>query len=254
VKYNREDGNVFVSCEILEGEPVTYGSTRCAGSLHLMVRDTGLGLTADEMARLFVPFERLGAAQTQIEGTGIGLSICKRLVEAMHGRVGVESQVGQGSTFWLELPLVEKSQTALLPKPVVAGAALMPSTPVLNGQHTILYIEDNLSNIQLIEHILSELSGQVELLPAMQASVGLDLAAQNQPELILLDVNLPDMPGEEVLRRLKTNPLTQSIPVVVLSADGTPRQVERMMAIGATQYLTKPLDVERFFHVLQEIF
>jgi len=255
VKYNRDGGHVIVSCEPAGDQTANYDGILCVGRLRLAVRDSGAGLTPEEMARLFVPFERLGAARSQIEGTGIGLSLCKRLVEAMHGQVGVASEAGHGSSFWLELPLVQYSPAhgALHP----AGTAevipaIKAGTPVFDSPRTILYIEDNLANISLIERLLSDLSQPIRLLPAMQGSMGLELAAQHRPDLILLDVNLPDIMGDAVLRRLKADPVTQAIPVVVLSADATPRQIERLLHAGAVDYLTKPLDVEQFFNVLRE--
>jgi PAS domain S-box-containing protein len=248
VKYNRENGAVFVGCEVIPAPPMVRGGIRVEGQLRFFVRDTGAGLSEEDISKLFVPFERLGAARTQIEGTGIGLTLCKRLVEAMNGQIGVISEVGEGSTFWVELPLVSSP---------LEGAALEASPldePVasLEERKTILYIEDNLSNINLIEQALREHQVQVKFLTAMQGSVGLELAAQHRPDLILLDVHLPDILGDAVLRRLKDDAKTRDIPVVVLSADATPSQVERLMAGGARAYLTKPLDLKRFFEVLEQ--
>jgi PAS domain S-box-containing protein len=257
VKYNRDEGHIIVSCRVLEGRPVTYGGIACAGRLRLQVRDTGRGLAPQDIARLFIPFERLEAAHSQIEGSGIGLSICKPLIEAMHGQIGVESELGRGSVFWLELPLVQGLPTngSLHFDGAANGSrAMLPGAPVFDGSRTVLYIEDNLSNINLIERVLSGLNSQIELLTAMQGSLGLDLAAQHCPDLILLDAHLPDLMGDVVLNRLKANPLTQHIPVVVLSADATPRQIERYTALGAVRYLTKPLDIKEFFKAIEAVF
>jgi CheY-like chemotaxis protein len=270
VKYNCDGGKVVISSVSFSGEPTKHGAVKCCGFLRVLVRDTGRGLSQSDLDCLFVPFERLGAARTQIEGTGIGLSLCKRLTEAMDGRVGVESRVGEGSTFWVELPLViEPALSGLIndtsvpvlgiaqdktPSDEAFVAAPLRSSPTTDtdGIHTILHIEDNLSNVVLIEHMLSELHPNIRLLTAMQGSLGLDLAVQHLPDLILLDVNLPDIMGDVVLRRLKANPLTAPIPVVVLSADATPRQIEQMRKAGSSHYLTKPLDVSRFLDVLTE--
>ena len=215
------------------------------------MRDTGAGLSPEDISKLFVPFERLNAERTQIEGTGIGLTLCKRLVEAMNGQIGVWSEVGQGSTFWVELPMVGSplEQAAGLE----GGALARPAISSGGEGKTILYIEDNLSNINLIEQALSEQGVQVKFLTAMQGRVGLELAAQHQPDLILLDVHLPDILGDAVLHRLRAEAATRDIPVVVLSADATPSQVERLMKGGAQAYLTKPLDLRRFFEVLEQV-
>ncbi|HEX8833123.1 MAG TPA: ATP-binding protein, partial [Abditibacteriaceae bacterium] len=256
VKYNSIAGRVVVSCEVKESAPAIYAGIDCAGRLRVQVQDTGPGLLPEEMARLFVPFERLGAARTQIEGTGIGLSLSRKLIEAMHGEVGVESEPGKGSTFWIELPLVQGAQ---LQKPHVSESTPsyfysdLPHVDDVQSVRTILYIEDNVANMSLIERVLSSYSEKVRLLPAMQGSMGIELAIQHRPDLILLDVNLPDIQGDVVLEQLKNSEITRSIPVVVLSADATTRQVERMKDAGAAYYLTKPLDVGQFFDVLSEL-
>ncbi len=252
VKYNREGGTVFVSCEITESAPILREGIRHEGTLRFLVRDTGAGLSPEDISKLFVSFERLGAARTQIEGTGIGLTLCKRLVEAMDGQVGVESELGVGSTFWVEMPLVasplEHDAHAIEEE---TGWKAARAAATLEGVKTILYIEDNLSNIKLIERALSEQNYSIKLLTAMQGSVGLELAAQHAPDLILLDMHLPDITGDAVLGHLKTDAATQKIPVVVLSADATPSRVERLLSGGAEAYLTKPLDLKRFFQVVE---
>jgi len=250
VKYNRSGGTVIVRCEPIAGDAVSLDGVACEGLLRILVQDTGPGLSTDEMDRLFIPFERLGASRTKVEGSGIGLSLCKRLVEAMKGEVGVESEVGKGSTFWINLPLVASSPP---PQDTADGRlANERSAPSFDTPQTILYIEDKLSNIILIERVLSDFSDQIRLLPTMQGSIGLEIAALHKPDLILLDVHLPDMTGQGVLAKLKENPETRNIPVVVLSADATARQIERLMEAGATHYLTKPLDVRQLFIVLSE--
>jgi len=239
IKYNRDSGRVTVSY-----------AEQPHNRLRLLVHDTGAGLRPDEMTKLFTPFERLETARTSIEGTGIGLALSKRLMEAMGGTTGVESIVGQGSTFWIELPLVDpRAEGDLLSLAAGVRAAL----PALAHQHTVLYIEDNLSNVSLIDHLLGRVTG-VRLLTAMQGSMGLDLAREHQPDLILLDMNLPDIMGDEVLRRLQADPQTCRIPVVVLSADALPSNMARMREAGALAYLTKPLDVKLFLTTLEEIF
>jgi signal transduction histidine kinase/ActR/RegA family two-component response regulator len=239
VKYGGQDGEVFVECELSTANQQPF--------LRVSVRDTGAGISAEDIARLFVPFERLGAASTQIEGTGIGLTLCKHLVEAMNGRIGVASELARGSTFWVEMPLVESPI-----EQAVQGDALQ-TAQLPEVLETVLYIEDNLSNITLIEQVLADGNYHVRLLTAMQGSVGLELAIQHLPDLILLDVHLPDIMGDIVLRRLKENAATRDIPVVVLSADATQSQVERLLSDGAKAYLTKPLDLKQFFSVLESV-
>lgn len=235
VKYNHPGGTVALS----SGEAPD-------GRVRISVGDTGRGIPPEKMAQLFVPFERLGAEQTGVEGTGLGLALSRRLVEAMGGTLGVRSVVGQGSTFWVDLaPAPGPGAQARQPVPRVELTAL-PRTRVL------LYIEDSLSNLELITRLLAP-HPEVRLIPAMQGRLGLDLARQHRPDLILLDVQLPDIDGGEVLRRLREDPETREIPVLVLSADATPAQIDRMRAAGARAYLTKPFDIKRVVELLNEI-
>ncbi len=237
VKYTPFFGGVAVSYHVPGNEKV-----------RVLVSDTGPGIPAEKLARLFTPFERLGAEQSAIEGTGLGLALSQRLMDAMGGSIGVESGVGKGSTFWIELPLA-KSPLERFPRDGAANGARQPSSEP--ASRSILYIEDNLSNLALIEQMLAERPGTA-LLTSMQGKVGLDLARQHTPDLILLDLHLPDLPGWDVLSQLKADSTTRHIPVVVISADATKRQMNRLMSAGAAHYLTKPLDVNKFFQVLDE--
>ena len=233
VKYNRDDGEVTVRCE------------PAGGSLRLVVDDTGIGLSPHDQARLFQPFERLGAEHTDVEGTGLGLALTKQLVEVMGGAIGVTSEVGVGSSFWVELPLTEApSETAA--SPVLPSAARPPSADVAR---TVLYVEDNLSNVKLVERVVAR-RPEVDFMVAMHGSLAIELAREHRPSLILLDLHLPDMSGEEVLRRLRADARTADTPVVVLSADATSGQVERLRASGAADYLTKPFDIPRLLAVI----
>ncbi len=234
VKYNRTGGSVTVGCE-----------PGADGHIRIGVHDTGRGMTPAQLQRLFTPFDRLGVEQDGIDGTGIGLVLSRRLVEAMHGQMGVESIAGEGSTFWLELPAAPSVPTAL-PADLSARPAAPPTSLPARA---VLYIEDNVPNLRLMERVFARRPG-VQLLAAMQGSIGLDLAREHQPDLILLDLHLPDMLGDEVLRRLQAGPRTHNIPVVMISADATPAQVQRLRAAGARAYMTKPLDIPAFLHLL----
>ena len=237
VKYNREGGAIALSCEeVLDGR------------LRIKVSDTGTGIPSDKLDRLFIPFSRLTVGHAGVDGTGIGLALSKGLVELMGGGIGVESQLGQGSTFWVELALAQP-----VPNVYQHGRVetRVPDTQQPRPTRTVLYIEDNLSNLELIQRILAN-RPEIKLLWAMQGRLGLDLASQHRPDLILLDMNLPDIPGEEVLRRLRDMPETRWLPVVVISADATQERIDGALAVGARAYLTKPLDIRRLLELMDE--
>jgi signal transduction histidine kinase/ActR/RegA family two-component response regulator len=238
VKYNTHGGSITVNC--LDAQDPTR--------LRIRVTDTGPGIPEDQQLKLFIPFERLGADRTDTEGTGLGLALSHRLVGAMAGSMGVESASGKGSTFWVELPV------ALAPAEHLTEDAILlpPPTSGLAKPVTILYIEDNLANLTLVERILSR-RPEVKLLSAMQGGLGLELAHQHQPDLILLDLHLPDVRGDEVLARLRANPRTATIPVVMLSADAMSAQKKRLLGAGACDYLTKPIDVREFLRLVDDI-
>jgi PAS domain S-box-containing protein len=266
IKYNREQGAVLLQAQA--GAP---------GMLRLTVQDTGLGIPSHQLGLLFEPFQRLHADDPAIEGTGIGLTITRRLVELMGGRIGADSQVGVGSAFWVELPLqqaasgsvahaasaddaaAQAAQAAQAPQ--AAQAALPARRPeaelaagagqpaVQTPGYTVLYIEDNPANIQLMVQIMGQ-RPQVELFTAQQASRGIELALACQPDLVLLDIGLPTMDGYQVLAVLRQLPALRRVPVVALSANALPQDIERGLAAGFTDYLTKPLDVGRFLAVL----
>lgn len=238
VKYNNRGGNVVVNCRLEDGEAV------------LEVIDDGIGIAEADLDRLFIPFERLGAANSEVEGTGVGLAISQRLACAMNGRIEVSSTLGHGSTFRLHLPATE----AVDP---VAPTALPEAPPRAGGEgrrdavHTVLSVEDNPANIRLLQEIVSR-RPHWRLRTAGQGQLGLDVATTDPPDLILLDLHLPDMRGEEVLRRLKADVRTAEVPVVVVSADATPGQVDRLRAAGAETYLTKPIEVTRLLYLLDQ--
>jgi len=230
IKYNRTGGRLWVRSAML------------GDVLRLSVSDEGAGLTSEQQARLFVPFERLDADARQIEGTGIGLALSKRLVGMMGGRIGVDSRPGEGSTFWVSLPRCEIS----------AGLTQVhPRTPwrlelaarAGQGQRTVLCIEDNDLNLRLIEHLLSH-RPDLELLTAMTPVAGLEAATTRRPDLILLDINLPDMDGYEVLRRLRADTRTAAIPVIAVTSNAREEDKERARLAGFSAHVTKPIHVQ----------
>jgi signal transduction histidine kinase/ActR/RegA family two-component response regulator len=237
VKYNRVGGSVELACDRV-----------AAGRLRITVADTGPGIPPDALERLFVPFERLERDQGAVEGTGLGLPLSRRLAGVMGGTLELTTTINQGSAFWVELPLTERLAERVEVQPgraALAQAQANPAWPAL----TVLYIEDNASNLDLVERVLSRLR-DVTLIPAMRPQLGLDLAEEHHPDLVLLDLHLPDMPGEEVLRRLRANPNTADVPVVILSADARPSQIEHLLDQGARAFLTKPLDVKELLTLL----
>ena len=238
IKYNRPGGQVRVHC-----------TPRPNDRLCIAVQDTGPGITPDEQQRLFTPFERLNGARSGAEGTGLGLVLSQRLVIAMGGRLTFESTAGEGTTFCIELPLAAPPEERLAEE---FRSICEPDPYRSERSATVLTIEDNLSNLRLMEVVLRS-RPEITLMAAMQGSVGLDLARQHEPDLILLDLNLPDISGREVLARLQASALTRDIPVIILSADATASQIERLRSAGAGAYLTKPLDVTEFLHTLDTL-
>ncbi|MCW3005423.1 MAG: two-component system sensor protein [Solirubrobacterales bacterium] len=239
LKYGRPGGRVHVSF-------AAVGARR----LRFRISDTGPGLHPHDIERIFVAFERLDASNTGIEGTGLGLSLSRSLVEAMGGTIGVEKTVlGEGTTFFVELELTdERPDVTQLELSTINAVRTLPSG-LETG--TIAYIEDNLSNLDLVQQLLAHV-GNIKLIPAMQGRLGIELAVRHRPDLILLDLHLPDLDGSEVLEWLKRDQRTREIPVIVLSADATAAQIDRLLRSGASAYLTKPLDVPAFFDAIRE--
>ena len=247
VKYNRRGGAVTLTCLELPGTDGAgpEGSSSPA-LLRIEVGDTGQGLSAEEIGRLFTPFERLRAEHSSTEGTGLGLALSKGLVETMNGRIGVRSVPGTGSTFWVELPLASSPHHQ-----AERGGLALPGLFEETTRGCVLYIEDNLSNLRLIEMLLDSSPG-LELLSAQQGTLGFEIARARRPDLILLDLHLPDIPGWEVLEALQADPATRDIPVVIISADATSNRINRLLKAGARTYLTKPLNVRVLLDVLRE--
>ena len=234
VKYNRRGGNVVI------------GVAQTPAGVRFEVVDTGIGISDDAMERLFTPFERLDAPSRGIEGTGLGLAVARGLVEAMGGTLGLSSEEGVGTTVWFELTRSSVEDTAMLRlgrTPTLAAPG-PDQRETLRTAISVLYIEDNPSNVRLVEKIFA-LASDIGLSVAREGARGLALAREQTPDLILLDLHLPDMSGEQVLSALLADPLTERIPVVIVSADASPVQAKRLRAAGAAGYLTKPFDIDQ---------
>ena len=243
VKYNRPHGAVTVSTEIGDG-----------GMLLLSVKDTGVGIAEDVHDDVFNAFTRFSGNQTDVEGTGIGLTITKKLVEVMKGRIGFFSTVGEGSTFWVEIPLsVEKS-------PILESASFTRNEEreMLMSEdtagRTVLYVEDNPANLKLIEMLVKRVPG-VSLISAHNAEIGVVMVEEHKPDLILMDINLPGMSGIEALKKIRENPELADIPAAAISANAMPRDIEKGMDAGFMDYLVKPIQLDQvralFARVLQ---
>ena len=236
IKYNRAAGRVVVDCTLTP-----------EGRLRIGVRDTGEGLAPDKLAQLFQPFNRLGQEANLEQGTGIGLVVCKRLIELMGGVIGAESQVGEGSVFWIDLNITDRPQAV-----VDSGhSSAVPRIALPEGAElsTLLYVEDNPANLMLVEDLVAR-RPDLRLLSAQHAPRGLEIARSARPDVILMDINLPGMSGLQALRILADDPLTAAIPVVALSANAVPRDIQRGLDAGFFRYLTKPIKVNEFMDTL----
>jgi CheY-like chemotaxis protein len=236
IKYNKVGGTVAVDC---------IAST--PGRVRICVKDTGEGLTPEKVAQLFQPFNRLGQEANSEEGTGIGLVVCKRLIELMGGVIGVESTVGKGSVFWIEMNLTDKPQpTAGAAEP---AAVAQPRVQADAQLRTLLYVEDNPANLMLVEDLIAR-RPDIRLLSARDGNRGIEIARASRPDVILMDINLPGISGITALRILAEDLATAHIPVVALSANAIPRDIERGLEAGFFRYLTKPIKVNEFMHTL----
>jgi PAS domain S-box-containing protein len=237
VKYNRQSGRVTVSC-------LTRNGRFC-----VEVTDTGVGIPEDKLHRLFVPFERLGAETTNIEGTGLGLALSQRIIHALGGELGFHSTPGEGSTFWIELPFADEIPPASAP-PITTISSGAPGSAVPKKTRKLVYVEDQDLNLRLVERILSHRTGY-QLITVTEGRRALDVVRRERPDIVLLDLNLPDMDGDEVLRRLKADPDLSDTPVVMVSADAMGDRIQQLLALGAEGYLTKPYKLHEFFAVIE---
>ena len=239
IKYNRANGTVVVQYV-----------TSVPGRIRVCVKDSGEGMSADQLAQLFQPFNRLGQEASAEEGTGIGLVMTKRLIEMMGGIIGAESTVGTGSVFWIELELTSERSA------VGGGSPFAPTDPLVHAgaeSRTLLYVEDNPANLMLVEDLIAR-RPDIRLLTALDGRTGIEIARARRPDLILMDINLPGISGIRALKILSEDPITAHIPVIALSANAIPRDIEKGLEAGFFRYLTKPIKVNEFMETLNVAF
>ena len=261
IKYNREQGRVEVKCTASTPE-----------RLRISVIDSGMGLSPEQLARLFQPFNRLGQEYGSVEGTGIGLVVSKQLTELMGGTIGVKSTVGVGSEFWVELPRdvsancngflcnnfsceicigLIRGATSPLADDDTLPVKLAPHIQGSPPQHTLLYVEDNPANLMLVEQIIAGYSS-IRMLSATNGELGIAVARTQLPDVILMDINLPSINGFEAMKILREDPATMHIPVMALSANALPNDIEKGLEAGFFRYLTKPIKINKFVNALHD--
>ena len=241
IKYNQSHGTVTVDCALLPG------AGDAAARVHVSVRDIGEGLPPDKLLQLFQPFNRLGQQRSMEEGTGIGLVMSKRLVELMGGTIGVESTVGFGSVFWFELKATSAENMATKAGEGPTQIAMQKDRV---QRRTVLYVEDNPANLKLVEQLMAR-HPEILLLTAADGNMGIEVARASLPDAILMDINLPGISGNEALKILRDDPATAHIPVVALSANAMPRDIEKGLQAGFFRYLTKPINLNKLMDTLQ---
>jgi CheY-like chemotaxis protein/two-component sensor histidine kinase len=238
IKYGKQHGHVRVA--IAQPHP---------GTVRVTVVDDGIGIPADKRDKVFEPFQRAGQETGPIEGTGIGLTITKRLAELMKGRVGFTSEADRGSTFWVEVPVHRRATAETAPRPVVPTSSPLASGPT---RHKVVYIEDNPSNIAFMHDLIEDLPS-VELITAPTAEIGIELVRSHRPQVVIMDINLPGMSGFDAALRLREWPETRGIPVIGLSAAALIKDTARAKEVGFYRYLTKPVKVAELTGALEEL-
>ena len=237
IKYNKVGGHVTVQCTLTADDTV-----------RISVRDTGRGLAPDKLAQLFQPFNRLGQEQGAEEGTGIGLVVTQRLVQLMGGDIGADSTLGVGSEFWVNMPLTVAPQLDI-PHPSQALATAAQPVNTKSALRTLLYVEDNPANLELVEQVIARRT-DLTLLSAADASLGIEFARVYQPDVVLMDINLPGISGTDAMRILRFDPSTSHIPVIALSANAVPRDIQKGLEAGFFDYVTKPFKVQQLLDAL----
>ena len=239
VKYNCDNGKIIIACDPAEND-----------MMRISITDTGKGLTEEQKGQLFTAFNRLGAEQSEIEGTGIGLVITKKIIEFMGGRIGVNSQPGKGSTFWLELPRdSDNPENMQIDRVNKVVSPVTESSP--KYEHTVLYIEDNPANLKLVTQILEQQSN-IYVWNAHEPLLGLELAKEHKPDLILLDINLPGMDGFEVLKYLRQDDITRNTPIIAISANAMPSDIIKGQEAGFDKYITKPINIKELLSSVED--
>jgi CheY-like chemotaxis protein len=235
VKYNTEKGKVFVEAGVLNDV-----------MLRISVRDTGVGIPLEKQSNVFEAFNRLGAETSKVEGTGIGLVVSRELATLMNGNLGFTSSLGEGSTFWLDLPLsIDEDDRQIGDNGVAREKTRITEEAPLSAAESrlcVLYVEDNPANQRLMTRVLSRLE-KVDLVLAGTAELGLELAEWDPPDIIFLDVNLPGINGLEAMKQLRSNPVIAGLPVIAVSANAMPEDIDRALAAGFDDYVTKPFDL-----------
>jgi signal transduction histidine kinase/CheY-like chemotaxis protein len=239
VKYNCQDGQVTIDCRTIDNEQI-----------RISVIDTGPGIDPDQQKLLFQPFNRLGAENSETEGTGIGLVYTKKIVELMDGSVGVQSSPGKGSTFWIDIPGYYSSLCSVSEEK--NHSLSTHNENIVDRQYKVLYVEDNPANMRLMEQVLNHRTN-IHLLKAHEPLLGLELAAQHQPDIIMLDINLPGMSGYEVLQILHQNNEMQDTPVLAISANAMPSDIQKGLDAGFSHFVTKPIKVQELLDIIDEI-
>ena len=240
IKYNKSGGKVCLLSDVYKEEDNE--------KVKIKITDTGAGIIATDLQKLFSPFERIGAEKSNIEGSGLGLAVSKKLTEAMNGQIGVESTPGEGSTFWINLPRDIEFEKAKKAKKQSA----ISFTDQNKSTGSILYIEDNESNIELVKEALEMHRPGIQLHLDKTGADSVLLAREIKPNLILLDLNLPGMQGDEILSELQSDEILNQIPVVIISADAMQKQINKLLSLGAKEYLTKPIDLNHLFHTVDK--
>jgi CheY-like chemotaxis protein/anti-sigma regulatory factor (Ser/Thr protein kinase) len=234
IKYNKINGSVKIIC-----------NTLIHNRIRICVEDTGEGLSPEKIAQLFQPFNRLGQEMKDQEGTGIGLVMTKRLIELMGGEIGLESTLGKGSRFWVELNLTHQR----IHTPATETTCIPPILATDGIPWSVLYVEDNPANLMLVEDLIERRS-DIRLLSARDGFTGIEIARSVLPDIILMDINLPGMSGISALNILSADPITAHIPIIALSANAIPRDIEKGLEAGFFRYLTKPIKVNEFMETL----
>ncbi|MBY0463701.1 MAG: response regulator, partial [Burkholderiales bacterium] len=237
IKYNQVGGHVTVQCTLAQPNAV-----------RISVRDTGRGLAPDKLAQLFQPFNRLGQEQGTEEGTGIGLVVAQRLVQLMGGDIGADSTLGVGSEFWVRMPLTTPPRLDTSPFDAVLAPAVQ-TADTQNMLRAVLYVEDNPANLELVAQVIAR-RADLRLLSAADASLGIEYARVYQPDVVLMDINLPGLNGTDAMRILRSDPSTAHMPIIALSANAVPRDIQKCLDAGFFDYVTKPFKVQQLLAAL----